>query len=907
MKQQLSTSAATASAPSSLWDRLKAFVARAPQPSGGEPPLVFPVAKGTPVYAAHDVGGKAHNCIRLNSVPGVVIPPCAVISCAEFDDALQRNGLSALSDVARRLLQEWLKPGKRYAVRSSADVEDSGDSAMAGMVRVSYMSLRIRAWLTRAQFLTVLNVAGDIVAIEAAVVQCWQSTRTVQDSKPRMGVVVMEQIDSDKAGVLFQGNPITKSTHAWVINAAWGQGEGVVGGTLAVDTYTLAADDEHALRKSHVVSKTEMITLSDSGTQRVAVPADKRDVACLTESEIAQVARAGKAILAHTQCPQDIEFAFARGVLYVLQTRPITTMRALLRWEAPEPGLFQLNGHMATPLSRFFQPCFVGGHPPGVMALSAHIGAGFSEVNACIINGFAYFCHRNPGPFRAAPKALPPPFVLRMILRLTSQKAIKQARVFWGEKRFRAFASETWPKRKQELIALHAGWQAKNFAAMSDANLARELADAQEYGRAMVAEHAEVTMFNLSPVAWFVIRAMHMTGCAAVEGFACVDGYSAPSLGLQGEFPAEFAAIAADETLCAELEHGSKAEPQAALDRMAAAAASPGADAFRRVLGIVQYRLADGYDCANDTLRQEPALLLAAFATAVRKVKEGKADEARARGEAQSQALRARVPTDAERREFDELLDDARFVASIRDERALYMDLTAMGIIHHMLLEAGARLAARQQGAAGADGTLALEASLEELQAALTSGAPPAAAWWDEMRARRATRQTLSVLEAPEAIGGPVLLPTREYFPDECQARSALSCIFAIEEIFKAPDFESTGQVQDDPDVIVGLAGSSGVARGKVRIVNTAREAAAVRAGEIVVSKYSSSVINLVLATAGGIVTDLGGVLCHAAICAREAQLPCVVATHSATQRLKTGDEVEINGSLGVVRIVARA
>ncbi len=60
--------------------------------------------------------------------------------------------------------------------------------------------------------------------------------------------------------------------------------------------------------------------------------------------------------------------------------------------------MYQLNGHLATPLSRFYQPVWADGHPPGVMALSEDFGGGFVEINTVILNGFAYFCMRQPGP-----------------------------------------------------------------------------------------------------------------------------------------------------------------------------------------------------------------------------------------------------------------------------------------------------------------------------------------------------------------------------------------------------------------------------------------------------------------------------------------------------------------------------
>ena len=172
--------------------------------------------------------------------------------------------------------------------------------------------------------------------------------------------------------------------------------------------------------------------------------------------------------------------------------------------------------------------------------------------------------------------------------------------------------------------------------------------------------------------------------------------------------------MAKDPAFCAKIDEN---DPEQSLIDMGQGD-SLAASAFNKIRELVEYRLGDGYDCACGTLKEEPALLLSAFGIAIRKAQSGKVrltphhgltffacccqlklstiqpDEARERGFAAATALRAKVqPKNV--KEFDELLDDARYVASIRDERALYMDLTAMGIIHHILLESGRRLVAR--------------------------------------------------------------------------------------------------------------------------------------------------------------------------------------------------------------------
>lgn len=90
-------------------------------------------------------------------------------------------------------------------------------------------------------------------------------------------------------------------------------------------------------------------------------------------------------------------------------------------------------------------------------------------------------------------------------------------------------------------------------------------------------------------------------------------------------------------------------------------------------------------------------------------------------------------------------------------------------------------------------------------------------------------------------------------------------------------------------------------------IVHTRDDLAKVEAGDIVVSVMTNATYAPVLAHAGAIVTDEGGVTCHAAILARERRIPCVVGTAHATRALNDGTEVEVDAEKGTVRVLARA
>src|SRR5205823_1526484 len=110
-----------------------------------------------------------------------------------------------------------------------------------------------------------------------------------------------------------------------------------------------------------------------------------------------------------------------------------------------------------------------------------------------------------------------------------------------------------------------------------------------------------------------------------------------------------------------------------------------------------------------------------------------------------------------------------------------------------------------------------------------------------------------------------------------------------------------------DPNVVNGMAGSPGVYRGRVRLAHTLADGQALQDGEVLVTETTSPPWTPLFATAGAVVTDTGGVLCHCAVVAREYAIPAVVGTRVATHVLRDGMLVEVDGTAGEVRIVEAA
>jgi phosphoenolpyruvate synthase/pyruvate phosphate dikinase len=109
------------------------------------------------------------------------------------------------------------------------------------------------------------------------------------------------------------------------------------------------------------------------------------------------------------------------------------------------------------------------------------------------------------------------------------------------------------------------------------------------------------------------------------------------------------------------------------------------------------------------------------------------------------------------------------------------------------------------------------------------------------------------------------------------------------------------------PDGLRGLAACGGIARGRARVLRDVSEAHELAPGEILVAPYADIGWSPLFLVAAGVVTDLGGPLSHAAVVAREYGVPTVVNVKTGTRTIRTGDEIEVDGGAGTVRVVLRA
>lgn len=217
----------------------------------------------------------------------------------------------------------------RVAVRSSATAEDLPEASFAGQQE------------------TFLGVRGDEALLQR-VRECWASlwsARSIQyrekqgfsHAEVALSVVVQEMVMAEAAGVMFTVNPMSKAYHDMIITASYGLGEAVVSGQVTPDTYTVTKEPL-VITGKEVARKETMVIQQEQGSTAVSVPMDQQVCPCLADSKVLEIARIGLQIEHHYGNPQDIEWALTGDKIYILQSRPVTTLNQA--WDPVQlPGL----------------------------------------------------------------------------------------------------------------------------------------------------------------------------------------------------------------------------------------------------------------------------------------------------------------------------------------------------------------------------------------------------------------------------------------------------------------------------------------------------------------------------------------------------------------------------------------
>ncbi|MBP0461106.1 rifamycin-inactivating phosphotransferase [Streptomyces montanisoli] len=308
------------------------------------------------------VGGKGANLGALTRIEGVRVPGGFCVTTDAFrrimadapsmDDLLDRlsgsdpddrEAVRALSAEIRRAIEETPVPGDvaEEIARALAGLgeETGGDAAFA--VRSSATAEDLPTASFAGQQDTYLNVVGAAEVLRH-ISRCWASLFTeravayrrrnsIDHRAVRMAVVVQRMVFPQAAGVLFTADPVTGNRGTATVDAGPGLGEALVSGLVNPDVFTVRHGE--VVARTFAAKHRAVHALPGGGTEEVAVDPRWREEPALTDAQVVALVRLGRRIEAHFGRPQDIEWCLVDGGFSIVQSRPITTL-----FPVPEAG-----------------------------------------------------------------------------------------------------------------------------------------------------------------------------------------------------------------------------------------------------------------------------------------------------------------------------------------------------------------------------------------------------------------------------------------------------------------------------------------------------------------------------------------------------------------------------------------
>jgi pyruvate,water dikinase len=747
------------------------------------------------------------------------------------------------------------------AVRSSATAEDLPGASFAGQME------------------TYLNIRGND-ALLAAVRRCWASLWTARAVSYRakqgivpaavsLAVVVQELLAADVAGVLFTANPVNGRRDQTVIDGCWGLGEALVSGQVTPDHWVVDARTG-AIRETRIARKEVMTTRQESGTVLLSVPADRQEKPVLDESQVAALTELGRWVAAHYGTPQDIEWALAQGRLYLVQARPITSLFPLPR---PEPAVSA--GERVYVCMNILQGLVEPFTPMGIAAFRA-LGRGPASLLGVPVRR----CEAPP-PFKLAADRIYLDITPLLQNRTTRAAALSGSGAIDGQVsailRFLVERDQNLTARpgpfpfRPRLGFLLRGLGYFCFAVLfPDSARGRVLARAEASVKAL--ETRADAVRGVAERQRFVEDVLPTLGPELMgRGLPAVFGSGLLAVSLvRAKLQAWLGDATALQPVLRALPHNPTTEMDLALWGVAqrlkeeGVEPSPGHPAVRAFLARYGHRAAREIDLGVPRWSEDPTPILNILQTYL------------THGEEEDPARHFRQG--AER--ADETA--ANLVERVRREKGRLRAAWLRFLLRRVRALAGVReypkfyavriLAAMRRVLAGAGAELVAAGRLN--------------------RAEDVFFLDLRDLQAPHDLRT-LAATNRENYEHERSRRAIPRVLTSTGETFYTAPTTT-------PGALTGSAASAGVYEGTVRVIFDPREAR-LEPGEVLVAPGTDPAWTPLFLSAGALVMEIGGIISHGSVVAREYGIPAVVGVAGATRQLQTGQRVRVDGDNGLV------
>lgn len=850
------------------------------------------------------VGGKGAHLGELSRIEGIRVPPGFCVTTDAFrrimaeapgidapldrltrldpddreairtDSAEIRRTIEAVAvpdDLAAAITRALAQHGERAAcaVRSSATAEDSPTASFAG------------------QQDTYLNVVGP-AAVLRHITRCWASLFTeravtyrlrngIDHRTVHMAVVVQQMVFPEASGILFTADPVTSNRRVASIEAGFGLGEALVSGLVNADSYQVR--DGELVAKMIATKHLAIHAAPAGGTQQETIDPARQDQPALTDAQVVRLAALGRRIEAHFGCPQDIEWCLVEDGFEIVQSRPITTLFPIPRRGDADNHVYVSVGHqqMMTdpmkPLGISFWQLTAG--PPmheaggrlfvdvtqilatpasraGLLQLMARSEPLITDALQTIVDRDDFIPPPDEDPAWTAPSGASPAGAPAPI--------------------------ETDPAIVTELIEHNQASVAalqRDIASLSgSALLDFILADIPEMKRILFDPRSHQVYMSAMEATWWLND--HLLEWLGEKNAADALTQSVPhnitsEMGLALLDVADV--IRPHPEVVALLQ---EVQDEGFLDELATIAGGPEArDAIEGFLDTYGMRCVGEIDITRPRWRERPSTLLPVILGNIRNFEPGAGERHFEQGKQEAAAKerevleRLRALPDGEQKadETKAKIDRVRTFIGYR-EYPKYGLVSRYFVYKRALLEEAERLV--QTGVLREEDDIFF-LTFQELQ--------------DVVRTERVDEHVIG--ERKDAF--------RSY-----QALTPPRVITSDGEVI-------TGAYRRDDvpaGALVGLAVSSGTIEGRARVIHDIEEAD-LEPGDILVTAYTDPSWSPLFVSITALVTEVGGLMTHGAVIAREYGLPTVVGVEQATHLIRDGQRIRVNGTDGYVEILS--
>ncbi|WP_329406256.1 phosphoenolpyruvate synthase [Streptomyces sp. NBC_00704] len=845
-----------------------------------------------------DVGGKGAQLGALSRIDGVLVPDGFCVTTDAFrrmraeapslDDLLgrlarvaadDREAVRELSALVRETIEEIPVPGdiaaaitgalartgerSAYAVRSSATAEDLPTASFAG------------------QQDTYLNVVGP-AAVLRHVSRCWASLFTeravtyrqrngIDHRTVHMAVVVQRMVFPEASGILFTADPVTGNRKVATVDAGFGLGEALVSGLVNPDVYKVR--DGEIVDRAIAAKQRAVHARPEGGTQDVVIAPERQREPALTDDQVVRLVRLGRRIEAHFGRPQDIEWCLVDGGFRIVQSRPITTLFPVPERDDDDPRVYISVGHqqmMTDPMKPLglsvwlltaMAPMYEAGGrlfvdatprlaaPASRAALLDLIGKG----DPVIRDALETVLDRGFVPTRpdAAPAGPPPGGAPAPI---PADPAV---------------VAELVDRNRADVAALKRDIRTKTGPALFEFLLEAF----QEHKRVLGDRRSMQAIMAGMEATWWLNDTLE-------EWLGETNAADTLTLSAPGNITSEMGLALLDVAdvirphpeVVAFLQG---VEDEDFLDRLGKLEGGAEArDAIEGYLDRYGMRCVGEIDITRPRWSERPTTLLPVVLDHVRNFGPGAAAQRFERGRQKASRkeqevlsrLRALPDGEAKAAEAERMIDRLRTFIG-------YREYPKYGIISRYFVYKQALM--REAGSLARDGVLAgaedvFYLTFQEFHEAVRSRRV------DEglVRRRKEAFRSYEALTPPRVLTSEGEAVSGSYRRDDVPAGA-----------------------------LAGLAVSAGTVEGRARVVLDMADAD-LEAGDILVTAFTDPSWSPLFVGIAGLVTEVGGLMTHGAVIAREYGLPAVVGVEGATRLIRDGQRIRVHGTEGYVEIL---